>query len=251
MENTKYRPGYYGKKRQSVSEWVELNIKKYGVDTLENEEEKAKPTIYPTICISRKIGSGALEIADYLGGIIKYRVIDRELLEHMAKDAHLSEKIVRFYDERYPGRTSELFSMLISEKTFIKSDYARQLVKTVTALAGNEPTIFVGRGTHLFLPKKDVLSVRIIGSREFRVERITAIQILKKAEAEKQLAIWDAEQAEFFKAVYGKKETGPDEFELVINMDHVRGVFQAAKIIECAFKLKFGEENFSTFTIRS
>ncbi|MFA5906124.1 MAG: cytidylate kinase-like family protein, partial [Desulfobacula sp.] len=251
MENTTYRPGYYGKKRQSVAEWVELNIKKYGADALENEEEKAKPAIHPTICISRKIGSGALEIADYLGAIIKYRVIDRELLEHMAKDAHLSEKIVGLYDERYPGRTGELFSMLISEKTFIKSDYARQLVKTVTALAGSEPTIFVGRGTHLILPKKDVLSVRIIGSREFRVERITAIRNLKKTEAQKQLDIWDAEQAEFFKAVYGKKETTPDEFELVINMDHVRGVFQAAKIIECAFKLKFGEEKFETFTIRS
>lgn len=250
MENNTYRPGYYGKKRQSVSEWVEMNIKRFGAETLEDEEQ-VKPFIYPTICISRKIGSGALEIADYLSGIIKYRVIDRELIEYMAKDAHLSEKIVAFYDERYAGRTSELFSMLISDKTFIKSDYARQLVKTVTALAGSEPSIFVGRGTHLFLPKDNVLSVRIICSREFRVERITAIQNLKKVEAEKQLTIWDAEQAEFFKAVYGKKETSPSEFELVINMDHVRGVFQAAKIIECAFKLKFGEEKFSTFTIRS
>ncbi|WP_242637515.1 hypothetical protein [Desulfobacter hydrogenophilus] len=38
---------------------------------------------------------------------------------------------------------SELFSMLISEKTFLKSDYAGQLAKTVTvtALAGQASTI--------------------------------------------------------------------------------------------------------------
>ena len=186
---------------------------------------------------------GAMEIADLLSGMIRFRVIDREILEHMAKDAKLSQKIIEFYDERYAGRASELFSMLISEKTFIKSDYGRQLVKTVTALAGSEPTIFVGRGTHLILPRNTILSVRFICSREFRVDRIARMMNIGKSEAERQLEIFDAEQYEFFKAVYQKKETSPDEFDLVINMDHIKGAFRAATIVACAFVQKFGKDN--------
>jgi len=145
-QKTGYKPGFYGKKRPSAAEWADRYIKKYAQDEADKKQVDKKPGVMPSVCFSRQIGVGALEIADLLAGMIHYRVIDREILEHMAKDANLSRKMIEFYDERYPGRASELFSMLISEKTFLKSDYARQLAKTVTTLAASEPTIFVGRG---------------------------------------------------------------------------------------------------------
>lgn len=237
-----YKPGFYGKKRPSAAEWADRYIKKYAQDEADKKQTDKKPDILSSVCFSRQIGVGALEIADLLSGMIHYRVIDRELLEHMAKDANMSQKMIEFYDERYPGRASELFSMLISEKTFLKSDYARQLAKTVTALAAGEPTIFVGRGTHLILPRNSVLSVRFICSKEYRVDRLARMMNIGKSEAERQLEICDAEQHEFFKAVYQKKETSPDEFDMVINMDHIKGIFQAATIVACAFEQKFGSE---------
>jgi len=239
-QKTGYKPGFYGKKRQSAAEWADRYIKKYSQDEADKKLADKKPGVLPSVCFSRQIGVGALEIADLLSGMIHYRVIDREILEHMAKDANLSRKMIEFYDERYPGRASELFSMLISEKTFIKSDYARQLAKTVTALACSEPTIFVGRGTHLILPRNSVLSVRFICSKDYRVDRLARMMNIGKSEAERQLEVCDAEQHEFFKAVYQKKETSPDEFDLVINMDHIKGIFQAATITACAFEQKFG-----------
>ena len=236
-----YQPGYYGKKRQTAAEWADMYIKKYSKEEADKKKAVKESGILPSVCFSRQIGVGAMEIADLLSGMIRYRVIDREILEHMAKDAKLSQKMIEFYDERYTGRASELFSMLISEKTFIKSDYGRQLVKTVTALAGSEPTIFVGRGTHLILPRNTILSVRFICSREFRVDRIAHMMNIGTSEAERQLEIFDTEQHEFFKAVYQKKETSPDEFDLVINMDYIKGPFRAATIVACAFEQKFGK----------
>jgi hypothetical protein len=41
--------------------------------------------------------------------------------------------------------------------------------------------------------------------------------------------------------VYGKKGTSPDEFDLVINRDHIQGAFQAAKVVAEAFEQKFGK----------
>lgn len=235
-----YKPGDYGKKRPSAASWTDAHIKKWSTRQADQREKMKKPLQINSICFSRQIGVGALEIADILSDIIHYRVVDREIIEHMAKDTNLTQKVIEFYDERYPGKMSELFSMLISEKTFIKSDYARQLVKTVNALANEEPTIFVGRGTHLILPRETVLSVRFICSTQFRVNRLADMLSISKAEAERKLEVIDMEQHEFFKTVYRKKETSPEEYDLVINRDHIKGAFQAAKIVACAFEQKFG-----------
>jgi cytidylate kinase len=240
-EGKAYKPGDYGKKRQSASSWADAHIKKWSQDQADKRKMLEKPPVINSICISRQVGVGALEIADILSGIIDYRVIDREIIEHMAKDANLTKKMIEFFDERYPGKMSELFSMLVSERTFITSDYTRQLVKTVNALANTEPTIFVGRGTHLILPRKTILSVRFICSREYRVDRLATMLNISRSEAERKLEIIDIEQHEFFKTVYGKKGTSPDEFDLVINRDHIQGAFQAAKVVAEAFEQKFGK----------
>jgi cytidylate kinase len=234
-----YTPGYYGKKRQSAATWLESNIRTWSREHTPVKKVR-KQGIFPAVCFSRKIGVGALEVADALAEMINYRVIDREILEFMAKDTNLSEKAVQYFDERYPGIFSELFSMLTSEKTFIKSDYSRQLARTATALAGLSPTIFVGRGVHLILPRKEVLAVRFVCSRSYRVERLTSLMKVNSAEASERLELLDKEQRDFFKSVYKKKEALPEEFDLVINMDHIKDASSAAKIVACAFELKFG-----------
>ncbi|MBT6338419.1 MAG: cytidylate kinase-like family protein [Desulfobacula sp.] len=241
-QKTIYKPGYYGKKRMSASAWTEACINKWSREHSDRRQEHEKPELLYSVCFSRQIGVGALEIADLLSEIIHYRVVDREILEHMANDANLAQKAIEFYDERYPGKMSELFSMLISKKTFIKSDYARQLVKTVTALANTESTIFVGRGTHLILPRNQTLSVRLICSREYRVHRLAVMLGIDASEAEKQLNAIDIEQHRFFKAVYQKDKAALDAFDIVINRDHINGASQVARIAASAFEQKFGLE---------
>ena len=238
LEETGYKPGYYDKKRLGAAEWAEQNIKKWRSKS--SQKEMKFPSGYSSVCISRQVGVGALEIADLLSGILEYRVVDREILEHMAKNTRVAQKVIEVYDERYPGKMSELFSMLISEKTFVKSDYARQLVKTVSALANTDPTIFVGRGTHLILPRKTILSVRLFCSREYRVDRLAKILGITTSEAAKKLTIIDIEQHEFFKTVYHKKGSSLEEFDLVINRDHIGGALETARIIASAFEQRFG-----------
>lgn len=235
-----YQPGFYGKKRQTPDQWVDAYFKKWTLEEARKKKELEPSTVFPSICFSRRIGVGALEVADQLSRLIQYRVVDRQIMEHMAQDASLSMKIIELFDERYPGRMSELFAMLTSEKTFIKSDYARQLTKTVTALASTEPTIFVGRGTHFILPRDLTLSVRIICSTEYRVKRLADILNINRSEAQKHLERCDREQRHFFKTVYQKEETDLDGIDLVINRDHLTGASAAAKIVACAFEQKFG-----------
>lgn len=241
IDPSAYKPGYYSKKRLNTKEWVEGNIQKW-MQTQAGKKPAAKPEELPAnICFSREIGVGALEIADALAQILNFRVIDREIIEHMAIQANLTEKVIEMYDERYPGKINELFSMLTLDKTFIKSDYARQLAKTVLALSGMEPTIFVGRGTHLILPRQKTLSVRLVCSTEYRLNRLAGLIDSSRSDLEKKVRIIDSEQNDFFKTVYQKKTPAKEEFDLVIYRDYFDDAAKIARIIACAYEQRFGK----------
>jgi len=234
-----YPPGYYGRKMMNASDWSGTQVRQWERAQAERKKVKAF-SLKHCICISRGIGVGALEVAGFLSEMTGYRVIDKEIIEHMAKDSSLTEKIIEFFDERFPGKMSELLVSLSVEKKFFKNDYVKQLAKTVTALAHTDPTIFVGRGTHLILPRQSILSIKLICSRKRRIERLAKMMNIGRHEAETKVKTFDDEHHEFFKAVYLKNEVSSDEFDLTINMDHITSEHQVARIIVCAFGQKFG-----------
>ena len=239
----KYIPGTYAQKRPDSAQLAGQYIKEWSQRQLKMKGRKIEPSeMPPAICFSRKIGGGALEIADLLAEKIYYRVVDRELLEHIAKDKDLSKKTVDFFDERYPGKMSELASMIFGEKSFIMSDYVKNLISAVFTFANMGSSIFVGRGAHLILPRDRVLAVRIICSDKFRIERLADILDVEEDEAEKLLHQIDREQRAFFKKSFGKKDASPYEFDLIINSDFIVEPGGAAEIVAQAFKEKFAAE---------
>jgi cytidylate kinase len=223
--------------RPGASELAESYIREWDRQRLENKE--VEPKMKSTICFSRKIGVGALEIADILAKKTGYRVVDREILEHIANKSKLSERTVALFDERYPGRIREFLSMTFGEKSFIESNYTRQLFSAVFSISHLGPTIFVGRGVHLLLPRETVLAVRLLCSKAYRIERLARILNVAEKEAEDKLDQIDKEQRDFFKRVYGKKDASPYEFDLVINCDHIKEPQWAAEIIAKALEEKF------------
>lgn len=192
-----------------------------------------------TIHFSRKIGSGALEIAHLLASRIGYTVIDRGIMEHIAKDAQLSLQTAAYFDERYPGRLSTVAAMFSQKKKIVWDDYIRYLFSAVLTFADLKPTIFVGRGVHLIMPRHWVLSIRIIASEDKRVQRLMRKLNLKESDARQTLKKLDNEQHRFFQRAFGKRAAKPSEFDMVINCDHITDPAWAAKIIEKAFQKKF------------
>ncbi len=239
---TVYPPGYYGKKMMSASDWAGAQIKKWEKEQVERKKV-IDFSLKHCICLSRGIGAGALEVAEFLSEMTGYRVIDKEIIEHMAKDSSLTEKIIELFDERFPGKMRELLVSLSVEKKFFKNDYVKQLAKTVVALSHTEPTIFVGRGSHLILPRHAILSVQLICSKKHRIRKLANMLGVDEGEAEKRLNIIDEEHHDFFKSVYLREKVSSDEFDLAINMDYIKSGYQVARIIACAFEQKF-EINF-------
>jgi cytidylate kinase len=238
---SKYVPGIYAQPKPSAPEMANRYIREWEEKRRGPKEKEIHAVEYPpTLCISRKLGIGAVEVADLVAQKIGYRVVDQQILQHIATHASLSEKTVSIFDERYPGRIAELVTLAFGEKAFIKSDYTKHLFSSVYAIAALGPTIFVGRGVHLLLAREKVLAVRIISSAQFRVQRLVSLMNISKEEAAKQVNELDRQQRAFFKEVYDKKDASPYEFDLVINCDYIKDLRSVAEIILKAFKEKFG-----------
>lgn len=236
-------PGTYARRKPDVEMLVGHYVRSWESRRLAQEEaardSAISPELPPCIAFSRKIGVGAQEIANIVVQKLGYKVADRELIEQIASQANISAKAIAYFDERFPGYVNRTYKYLFGEKAFIDSDYARHLISAVLAIAALEPTVFVGRGAHLILPRDRVLAVRCICSDDFRAKRIADILRISRTEACTKLPGMDREQAAFFKKVYGKKSATPYEFDMVMNLDHFANPGDVADIVVLAFNKKF------------
>lgn len=238
-----YVPGTYAQRKPDAADLAEQHIHSWVKRQLKSRPTKIESAqIQPVVCFSRKIGVGALEIADLLAKKLNYHVAHRGILDYMAKNKKISKQTIAFFDERYPGKLSELASMLFGEKSFIMSDYIQNFISAVYTFADMGSVVFVGRGIHLVLPRDRVLAVRIISSNNKRIGRLAEILNVEEKEAGKIISGVDKEQSEFFKKAYGKKEASPYEFDMVINRDFIDKAASAAEIVAKAYFEKYNEE---------
>jgi len=232
-----YRPGYHPK-RKDIFRLAEEMASLQQMSSKSLSEDTSNIQLNPCIAISRKIGVGAVEIADLVGETLSMKVLDRELLEHFISSvqspthSHLSH-------ERIPTLGEEILRMLKGQKPFLRSKYAKSLAHFVFVSARTEPCIFVGRGAHLIIQRDKVLAVRIIGSLEYRIKRVASIMKTGYKETERRLMEMDKEQRRFFKSFYGKTGSSPYEFDMVITRDFLEDKHEIAKIIVSAYQGKF------------
>jgi len=193
----------------------------------------------PPFCFSRNIGVGALEVATIVSEKLGYRVLDREILEYICQKTQLSQKSIATFDERYPGRIKEFLCLLLGDTSFDMQTYARQLFIVSYYLAHTEPTIFVGRGIHLMLPRSRVFAVRCICSKDRRIARLAESLGTGPDDAKNTLDQADGEQAEFFRKVHGKEKANPSEFDVILNFDHLSDPEVMADAIVFLFRNRF------------
>ena len=235
-----YVPGFYSGKKPSAADLANRYIREWDEEQIKMEKEDIQPEkLFPTICFSRIIGVGAVEIADILAKKIGYRVVDQQILEHITNEIKLINITTASFDKRYPGKMSEYLSHLFNETPFPDNDYNRHLFATIRAIAGLGPTIFIGWGTHLVLPRERVMAVRFVCSKAYRTKRLATIFNVEEQEIERKLENFNLKQSYFYKKVYHLEKASTQEFDLVINCDYVNDPQWAAEIVEENFKKKF------------
>lgn len=167
------------------------------------------------IAMTREMGSRGRDVATGVAEALGLRVIQHELVEHVAQKMQLSESSVNHLLEG----TDSLFERWGVDRT----DLSRYTTEEILELANQDDVLFRGWGaTRILKPVQHALGVRVCASDEAREKEILArigiddINLARK-EINRNDAAHDRVMAHIFQADW----RDPREYDLVLNTDHV------------------------------
>ena len=155
-----------------------------------DENDASRGKVRPTITISREFGCEAYPMTECLKEIMEkksgqpWAIMDKALLEEVAKHHKLSEDIVSSLGEKKSRILDEILATF-SPRWKSEKDYYRLLSKHVFSLAEKGNSIIVGRGSSIVSQKlKNCYHFRMYASHEFKVASIARRLKISGDEAE-------------------------------------------------------------------
>ena len=174
--------------------------------------------------ISREAGSLGQEVRAALAERLQWHVFDKELVEYIARNAHVRERIVRELDEKAQTLvqdTIERLLRLVEGSSFGEEEYHRGLLQALGTLSAQGGAVFVGHGATFALREPAGLHIRIIASPQTRIGRLSREWHVPAEQAERRMREADTDFREFIRHHF---KSDPDDltyYDLVFNTDHL------------------------------
>jgi len=156
-------------------------------------------------------------IARQVAERLDWSLYDRELLEAVAEDAHLQERLLQPFDEVSRDDMEYWIRGLLTEETVSEHHYTQALFRVLSSIAKVGQAVIVGRGAHFALPPDSGLRVRLFAPLEARVETICAEEGLTKAEAIKKVNDVEHRREQWLQRAFGKAAKERFTFDLALN----------------------------------
>lgn len=189
------------------------------------------------VTISRRMGSGARIVAQKLSEELGWSLWDKDLVNAMAENAQVSQKVVRAFDEHTLSEIELFAHGMFGDSEMAGFIYPRHLARAVKSIAKLGDAIILGRGANLLLP--DSLKVRIDASDERRIENMMRYEDLTHDQAVARLHESDRDREHFLTSVYGKERVEHPVYDLTIWMDHISND-AAVRMIKVAIEDRCG-----------
>jgi cytidylate kinase len=187
---------------------------------LEAESDKrtlGHPALGPYVTISRLSGSGGSSIAQLLAEELGWRVLDRELVEGLARELELDPRRLELMDETRTNWLRDTIFNLLDSKLVLQDSYVTLLGRVMVLAAHKGRVIFVGRAGNLVLPRDGGLRVRIVAPRPWRIQRIADRENLGETAASERVATLDAARSDFVRRHFKVEADDPAAFDMVLD----------------------------------
>ena len=200
----------------------------------------------PIVTISRQFGAGGSSVAGIVAAQLGAEVIDKKLIDEVAKRLEmrpseveaeserprpLLERLVRSFTSLEPGMGmgwAPPYPDPLCDSRKEISALTESVIREVSA-GGN--VVIVGRGAGFVLREKpDLFRVFLRAPEKARVAALQQRLGLPEADARRQMHETDANRAAYIKQLYGHDWCDPDEYDLVINTGRI-GYQTAAEMI--------------------
>lgn len=174
------------------------------------------PRMMRFVTISRQMGAGGTEIARRLAERTSWALFDHEILESMAGDDRVRQRIYERLDEHDADWLGAMVENLVQGR-MPADDYFPRLTRTILGIARGGSAIFLGRAADLILPREDGLRVRVVAPLEQRVERVAGRTHLDVAEARAEVERVDRQRIEFVRRHFRCDAECATRVDMIIN----------------------------------
>jgi cytidylate kinase len=171
----------------------------------------------PCLLLSRKCGSGGTSLARLLGERLRWQIFDREIVEEVARSAHVRRQLIESVDERGRSGWGEFRRMLVEGEGVGRELYLHHLRHVILALGHHGDVIILGRGAVYILPCECAVRVRLVAPLELRARRVAERESIPLNRARRRVEQTDAERAAFIREVFGKDVDSGEDYDLVLD----------------------------------
>jgi len=191
-----------------------------------NEVEHHPKKTYPAITLSREFGCTAYPMAECLQKLMEkktgngWTIMDKTLLEEVAKDHDLSEKTLKALGEE-PGFVDEIIATF--EPTWkTDKDYYRLLCRQIYSLARRGNVILLGRGSaNITQSLKNCYHFKLFASMKLKIHLIAQRMQLSNEESEKLIIKKQHQRDVFIKDFLNQDARDPRFYHLIFNTDKI------------------------------
>ncbi len=180
----------------------------------------------PFVTISRQYGCMALELGMRLAGRLNehrgpsdplWTVYDREIVERIADDLHISQRLIELLTEHSRARLTEYLDTCFKKRP-TKDTIVHKMVHTVRGLCEKGHSIIIGRGGGIIgAGAASGFHVRVVAPAEWRTHHVAELYEISHEEADKRVRIIDKERERFTMELFGRDVADPDLYDIIIN----------------------------------
>jgi cytidylate kinase len=193
----------------------------------------------PVICISRECGALGAHVGRMVAERLGFGFYAQEIVDEIAKQAHVRRKVVESLDERRRKGVSRWVDELVRVGRFTPSDYMRNLSEVVLTLGRHGGSVIIGRGAFFILDARFTLRVRCHAPLEWRIAQMAKRRNLTDGEARAMVLRIDTERVDFYRENFKVEVADPGHFDLHIDTAATTEQDCVAIVVD-AFEARFG-----------
>lgn len=198
------------------------------------------------INVGRQLGSGGHDIARMLAMDFSAKYYDKEILNLAAKESGFSEKVFEQNDEQRGFFKTLLrqYVPFLSDSSLYTSNFSPDSLfkfqsDAIRKAAQQGSCVFVGRcADYVLRERKNVVSVFVTASIDFRVRQIMVKQNLDRPQARKFIEQREAKRAAYYNYYTGKKWGAAESYDLCIDTS-VLGLQATEQLIAYFIRKRF------------
>jgi cytidylate kinase len=180
-------------------------------------EAHPQPRPKPVVAITRQPGCGGDRIAEQLCTELGWHFYSWELVELIAKDAHVSALLISTLDEHLRSELDIWLAGLQGDQNLSSQTYVESLKRVLFAIAAHGSAVIVGRGCNFFLPPEKRIGLCFVAPLELRITNTMKERGLSEKDAQNHITKVEAEHRGLVKQYFQADMSDPTHYHLVVN----------------------------------